>query len=148
MLEVGSKFFSPDSWRKVGLVPTNHEKRIPNGCLLIGWMLLAAMLWVQKFQLCSILDNTKDILSITGTETNHMKRWESLFDIGQHKRYFTDYRNQNKSYQKMRKFQLCLILDNTKDIFLITEPKTNHPKRWDWLVEEETPFPTNTRHQY
>ncbi len=36
MLEVGSKFFSPDSWCKVRLVPTNHDQRIPNGCLLIG----------------------------------------------------------------------------------------------------------------
>ncbi len=130
---------------------------------------------MQKFQLCLILDNTKDILPITGTKTNHPKRCESfnsvwywttqkifyrlqepkqiipkdakastLFGIGQHKRYFTNYRNQNKSSQKMRKLQLCLVLDNTKDILPITGTKTNHPKRWGWLAEE-TPFPTNTR---
>jgi len=44
VLEVGSKFFNPASWCKVGLVPTNYDKWIPNGCLLIGWMLLDAML--------------------------------------------------------------------------------------------------------
>jgi hypothetical protein len=77
MLEVGSKFFSPDSWRKVCLVPTNNDKRIPNRCLLIGWMLLAVIL-----------------------STEGAKVW-TLFDIWQNKRYFTDYRNQNKSPQKV-----------------------------------------------
>jgi hypothetical protein len=67
----------------------------------------------------------------------------TLFDIGQHKRYFTDYRNQNKSSQKMRKLQLCLVLDNTKDILSITGTKTNHPKRcesfnsvWYWTTQK------------
>jgi hypothetical protein len=117
---------------------------------------------VRKFQLCLISDNTKDILPITGTKTNHPKRCESfnslwywttqkifyrlkepkqiipkgvkvstLFDIGQHKRYFTDYRNhQNKSSRKVWKFQLSLILDNTQDILPISGTKTNHPRRW------------------
>jgi len=80
-----------------------------------------------------------DVLSTEGVKVS------TLFDIRQHKRYFTDYGNQNKSYQKMPKFQLCLILDNTKDILQITGTKTNHPKKWGWLVEEETEFPTNTR---
>jgi hypothetical protein len=49
----------------------------------------------------------------------------TLLDIGQHKRYFTDCRNQNKSTQKVRKFQLCFVLDNTildniEDILSIT----------------------------
>jgi len=40
----------------------------------------------------------------------------TLFDIRQHKRYFTDYKYRNKSSQKVE----------------------------GWLAEEETPFPTNT----
>jgi phosphopantothenoylcysteine synthetase/decarboxylase len=55
-----------------------------------------------------------DVLSTEGAKVSN------LFDIKQHNRYFTDYRNQNKSSQKMRKFQLCLILDNTKDILATT----------------------------
>jgi len=128
---------------------------------------------MRKLQLCLVSDNTKDILSITGTKTNHPKRCESfnsvwywttqkifyglqepkqiipkdvkvstLFGIGQHKRYFMDYRNQNKSSQKMQKFQLCLVLDNTKHILPITGTKTNHPKRcesfnsvWYWTTQ-------------
>jgi hypothetical protein len=37
-------------------------------------------------------------------------------------------------------------IQHTKDILPITGTKTNHPKRWGWLVEEETPFPTNSPH--
>jgi hypothetical protein len=59
---------------------------------------------MRKFQLCLILDNTKDILPITGTKTNIISKdakVSTLFDIGQHKRYFTDCLTQNKSSQKV-----------------------------------------------
>ncbi len=80
MLKVGSKFFQP--WFLVSngaFGPTNCDKMIPKECLLIGWMLLAGMFWVQKvqkFQIYLILDNTIDILPITGTELKqiHPKR--------------------------------------------------------------------------
>jgi hypothetical protein len=52
-----------------------------------------------------------DVLSTEGAKVS------SLFDIGQQNKYFTDYRNQNKSSQKLG---------------------------GSWL-EEETPFPTNIR---
>jgi len=78
MLEVGSKFFSPDSWCKVGLVSHKSCQKDPK-CMSPNWLNVAGC----------------DVLSTEGAKVS------TLFDIPQHKRYFTNYMNQNKSSQKV-----------------------------------------------
>ncbi len=47
-------------------------------------------------------------------------------------------------YRRCKSFN-SVWYSTTQNILPTAGTKTNHPKRWGWLVEEETAFPTNTR---